>query len=71
MAYPHKMELAAATLRMSENEFLLVQESLMWVFSPVLGWWFVGVSVGGVSMAIIMLWLGFLRRITSKEGPGY
>lgn len=51
---------------MSAEQFLHLQQILMWVFQPFIGWWLVALVAASFSMAVLIIFFGLFRWMTSK-----
>lgn len=51
---------------MTSQDFLDIQNALMYVFGPFIYWWLVCFTSGGFLLAVWIIWLGLLRWISKR-----
>jgi hypothetical protein len=51
---------------MTEEQFLHLQQILLWLFQPFIGWWLVALVAASFSMAVLIIFFGLFRWMTSK-----
>ena len=52
---------------MSGDEFVNIQQALLWVFGPFVFWWFSAFVALGMFAGTNHVWLGFLRWFTRRQ----
>jgi len=55
---------------MTVDQFMDLQEALFLTFAPIVGWWLAGFLATIILLSALIIWLGFLRGMTTTQGQG-
>ena len=52
---------------MTTDQFALLQNSLIYVFGPLISWWLVGLVMLSVTVSVYVMFLGLLRWMSRQK----